>query len=302
MDYQNNQKHQSFLIGQRKKRRTLKKDYQVKKIDNPFFNRRAKREERLSKNLKITMTVFVALLIFIFWFLFYSPLFVVKKIKINGLTRINSTEINNLVFSQISERRAFIFPANNFFAFSTKKIDQQITSKYNFADIKVSKKIPNTIIVDISERPCALIWENTTDSCYFIDPDGYLIKEIGVQPNDRNKLPVIRDERGINVDGNKIGLDRQYLDFMLELYHKINATDLKIDKFVIDKDPNTLRVNLKDGPFLMFSLKDDQDKQLNKLITLRREKLKDSFKNIKYFDLRYGDKVFYVDNNPEAGK
>ena len=161
--------------------------------------------------------------------------------------------------------------------------------------------MPHTISINISERSCALIWENASSSCYFVDPNGFLIKDIGVQDADRNNLPVVSDERGLPSDGNQINLDRQYLDFMLELYSKIGKTDLKVDKFVIDKNPDTLRVNLKNGPFLLFSLKEDQDKQLGKLIILRQEKLKDNFNNIQYFDLRYGDKVYYIDNK-EAGK
>ncbi len=218
------------------------------------------------------------------------------------MTRINNNEINNLVFNQGGKSRGLIFKQNNIFVFSAKELEKNIQTTYNFAQIKASKKFPNTITLNISERSCALIWENASSSCYFIDPEGYLIKEIGVQETDRNNLPVVSDERGTNIDGSKIDLDRQYLDFMLELYRKFSLTDLKIDKFVIDKNPDTLRVNLKDGPFLLFSLKESQEKQINKLIALRQEKLKDNFKKIKYLDLRYGDKVFYNIDNPEAGK
>ena len=301
MNYQRNQVKSNYLAANKKRKKSLKKDYQAKKLDNPFFNRRAKREEKISSRLKIGLLISSLLVIFLFWLFFYSPLFTVKKIEVKGLTRINSNDINGLVFGQSATRRGFIFKQNNLFIFSAKELEEKIQNNYNFAQIKTSKKLPNTIVLNVSERPCALIWENTANACYFIDPEGYLIKEIGVQAADRNKLPVISDERGISADGNKIDIGRQYLDFMLELYRKIGATDLKIDKFVIDKNPNTLRVNLKEGPFLMFSLKDNLDKQLNKLIVLRQEKLKDNFNKIKYFDLRYGDKVFYGDNT-EVGK
>ncbi|MFZ4648661.1 MAG: cell division protein FtsQ/DivIB [Patescibacteria group bacterium] len=301
MDYQGKKIKKDFLAAAKKRKKTSKKDYQIRKLDNPFFNRRAKREEKVSNNLKVALISLCALLIILFWFFLYSPIFVIKKIEIKGITRINANEINNLVFGQGSGRRGLIFKQSNIFIFSAEELEAKIQSTYNFAQIKTTKKIPNTIILNVSERPCTLIWENTSNSCYFIDQEGYLIKEIGVQEADRNKLPVISDERGVTGDGNKINLDRQYLDFMLELYQKIGATGLKVDKFVIDKNPDTVRANLKDGPFLMFSLKEDLNKQLNKLITIRQEKLKDNFKNIKYFDLRYGDKVYYIDNQ-EAGK
>lgn len=302
MDNRRKQIKTDYLTAVKKRKKALKKDYQTKKFDNPFFNRRAKREQKISSRLKIGLISSGVLAVALFYLLFYSPLFIIKNVEIKGLTRINSTDINNLVFSQSGEWRWLIFKQNNLFVFSKKDLEAKIQTNYNFAEVKATKKIPNTIILNISERSCALILENPDSSCYFIDPEGYLIKELGVQTADRNKLPIVSDERGLTSDGNKIDLDRQYLDFMLELYQKIStSTDLKIDKFIIDKNPDTLRVNLKEGPFLLFSIKETQEKQLNKLIVLRKEKLKDTFKNIKYFDLRFGDKVYYV-NNDEVGK
>ena len=291
----------NYLALQKKRRRALKKDYQAKKLDNPFYNRRAKREEKISGRLKTGIIGLAVLALFLFWFFMYSPVFTVKNVEVHGLTRINSRDLNNLVFAQSGERRSLIFRQSNLFAFSSQELSNRISNGYNFAQIKIGKKLPHTISINISERSCALIWENASSSCYFVDPNGFLIKDIGVQDADRNNLPVVSDERGLPSDGNQINLDRQYLDFMLELYSKIGKTDLKVDKFVIDKNPDTLRVNLKNGPFLLFSLKEDQDKQLGKLIILRQEKLKDNFNNIQYFDLRYGDKVYYIDNK-EAGK
>lgn len=291
-----------YLATIKKRKKAIKKDYQNRKFDNPFFNRRAKRKQKISQKLKISLIIFGFLVLALFYLFFYSSLFNIKNIEVKGLTRINSADISNLAFNQGGEWRWLIFKQNNLFIFSPKNLAEKIQTNYNFSDVKVTKKIPSTIVVSISERSCSLILENPDGSCYFIDPEGYLIKELGVQSADRSKLPIVSDERGLTNDNSKIDLDRQYLDFMLELYQKINnSTDLKIDKFVIDKNPDTLRVNLKEGPFLLFSIKEPQEKQLNKLIILRKEKVKEDFKNIKYFDLRFGDKVFYT-NNEEAGK
>jgi cell division septal protein FtsQ len=302
MDNRRKQIKTDYLTTVKKRKKAIKKDYQSRKFDNPFFNRRAKREQIISNRLKLGLIIFGVSIIALFYLFFYSPFFIIKNVEIKGLTRINSNDITNLVFSQSGEWRWFIFKQNNLFTFSIKDLETKIQNNYNFAEVKATKKIPNTILISINERSCALILENPDSSCYFIDPEGYLIKELGVQTADRNKLPVVSDERGLTSDGSKIDLDRQYLDFMLELYQKITAsTDLKIDKFIIDKNPDTLRVNLKEGPFLLFSIKEPQEKQLNKLIVLRKEKLKETFNTIKYFDLRFGDKVYYV-NNEEAGK
>lgn len=298
MSYQDkNQFKKNYSSNIKKRRRDLKKDYQTKKLDNPFFNRKAKREKKISKRLKFISIFLFVLFIALFWLFLYSSLFTIKNIKVEGLTRMSGDSISNLAFEQSENWRLFVFKQKNIFIFSTDKLKEKIQADYNFNQIEISKKIPNTLVIKINERSCALILENSDGLCKFIDLDGYLIKELAVQDADREKLPLVIDERGVLIDDNKIDLDRNYLDFMLELNELIGKSDLKIDKFIVDKNPDTLRVTLKEGPFLMFSIKEDMEKQLNKLMILRNEKLKDTFKEIKYFDLRFGDKVFYVNNN-----
>ena len=66
----------------------------------------------------------------------------------------------------------------------------------------------------------------------------------------------------------------------------------KIDRFIVDST-DTLKVILVDGPYVMFDLTKDLEKQISKLSVLKDQKLKSDFFNKEYIDLRYGDRVYY---------
>jgi len=50
---------------------------------------------------------------------------------------------------------------------------------------------------------------------------------------------------------------------------------------------------LIDGPKIFFNTEEGIDKQINKLLVIKNEKLKDDFNGKEYIDLRYGDRVYY---------
>jgi hypothetical protein len=50
---------------------------------------------------------------------------------------------------------------------------------------------------------------------------------------------------------------------------------------------------LKLGPAVYFNIEEDIDKQINKLIIIKNEKIKKDFNKKTYIDLRYGDRVYY---------
>lgn len=100
MQDQKKQIKSDYLATIKKRKKAIKKDYQNRKFDNPFFNRRAKREQKISQRLKISLIIFGFSALALFYLFFYSSIFNIKNIEVKGLTRINSADISNLAFNQ----------------------------------------------------------------------------------------------------------------------------------------------------------------------------------------------------------
>jgi hypothetical protein len=276
--------------------RKIKKDYQCKNLHNPFF-RKAKQEK---KKYAIQLYIGGSLLGFglIIWFFLFSPVWQWDNIQIEGLTRLPADDIKSIVRDQGSDKRWLFFSQSNIFAFDAKSLTQKIVANYNFSGLTVEKSWPRTLVLKISERPYAFIWQEGTSTLY-ASADGYVIKDPAVSAEDQKKYPILENQTGqtmVDAD-NKINLKSDYLVFFLQLNTVLAMhPDLAVGKFILDRELNTLQVKFVAGPLAYFNTNNPAANQVNNLILVKNAKIKDNFNKTNYIDLRYGEKIFI---NPE---
>ena len=278
------------------KRRKI--DYYNKNLSNPFFRRKRRHIKIPSryfswKNKLMAIGIFI-LLICLFWLTFFSSIFKIKKIEINGLIRIAPTEIESSIWQQAKTRRYLIFPQNNLLAFSKKNIRNSLNDQYTFTEIIIKKHLPNTLILDIQEKSYAYIFCEA-EKYYYADFDGHIINEINPLEIKGKKYPLIENNGFGKIIDNKTNIDTGQLNFILDIFSdlKDNSYNLAIEKFIIDKELNTVKIKLINGPKIYFNTEEGITKQINKLLVIKEEKLKNDFDSKEYIDLRYGDRVYY---------
>ena len=279
-----------------KKRKTyqIKKDYQAKNLVNPFFrhnNSSKKKKAKISWPWRL-----IALLIIlsaILYGLLASPLFVIKHIQIKGLGRLPQNAISEKIWQQANQNKFWPFKQSNIFLFNTEDASKGLISSFNFSKIEIKKKLFHTIVVLVEERPYAFIWQEAGKS-YYSDSKGFIIKDNQVNPDDLTKFPVItNDTPDPLIENDYLKINQDYLAFIFKLKNlSENNSDLAINTFSISQELNTVKVYFKSGLLAYFSTKDDAEKQINKLLVVKKEKIKDNLSNINYVDLRYGDKVY----------
>ena len=276
----------------RGKNKRIKKDYQSKNLKNPFFR---KKEKKKTGNFKKYFLVLILILIIaVAWFFLASSVWRLKNIVVEGLTRIDSSEIKNIAWSREDNRRWLFFKESNFFLFQADALQEEILDKYNFANLEIKKKIPGTISIKISERPYAFIFQEGSTYLYASN-DGYVIKEAVVSPEDMSKYFILENKsNSISInEKDKITLKDDYLNFIFSLNQLLSAyQDLPIEKFIIDQELNSVIVKFINGPAVYFNVKDDLNKQVEYLSLVKKEKIGDNFNKTNYIDLRYGSKIF----------
>lgn len=275
------------------KTRIRKKDYQAKGLKNPFFRVKKK---KTSKAWKWRFVFFVLILAIIIWFFWWSPVFSIKDIKVEGLSRVSPNSLSALAWQETELSRHLVFKQKNIFCFDKNDLRKKINASYNFASLEINKHwLKRTISIKIAERAYALIWQEG-NSYYFSDKDGNLIKDEAVSEEQKKQFLVLenRSNGSLIINDNKINLNKDYLPFIFPLADKIkNYPDFKINKYFIDNELNTIKLSLADGPEVYFSTREDLTSQLDKLLVVKRETIKDNFNKIRYIDLRYKDKVYY---------
>jgi len=273
----------------------IRKDYERKRMDNPFFHRETGKSRRWFRCLSI-LGVLAAL--FLLWFFLAAPFWKIKNISVVGLTRLPSEPIIQLVNQETGERRWLFFKETNLLLFRKKAAVKAIMANYNFAGLTIEKKIPNTLIVRVGERPYRFIFQEGS-AFYYAADNGYVIKDAAVAETDKTKYPLVDNQASSSLLSaqNKINFQNNYLAFILALSDQLALyPDLKVERFIIDQEFNTLKVKFLNGPAVYFNISAAAADQASRLELVKNEKIKDNFNRTNYIDLRYGDKIFI---NPE---
>lgn len=243
---------------------------------------------------KLIIGFIVLVLIFIIWFVFISHFWGIKKISISGVDQMSDADVRGLISEQMRANHFLLFPQSNLLFFSKNKFEATLQKKYHFQKIDVEKEWPDSLSIDIVNKPLACIWREG-DKYYYADTDGYAVQEISPLDLKDNKYPLIVNQSTQRMYGNRIAVDPSYLNFTASLYDKFakQMPGISIDHFIVDDDLDTIKLLTPEGLKIIFNTKDDVGKQLNNLLILKDQKLKDDFAKQKMIDLRFGDKIYY---------
>lgn len=285
-----------------------KKDYQRKKLTNPFFSsKRNKSGKGLLGKIKIAV---VSLLVFTgFFLLFSSDYFSVKNIVVSGNDRINASEIKQAVHSQLDQRRFVIFKQSNIFMFNKNTMENKLLENPLLEKADVKRKLPETLEVVIREKNNGLIWASGSKQ-YYLDLQGVAIRAIGtsdlvIEKNNQGtdvvrpeassgNYPLVYDLSNEDVSIGRPATAAEMVAFISGLTREIEKTsDINISHYTMTR-PYFPEVTLitKDGWEVRFKISDDYSKQARVLNSVLQQEIQNR-NNLQYIDLRFGEKVFY---------
>ena len=157
-----------------------KKNKNVKRIPYEEERKRRQKREKRFRILKIILKILLlfAIIIGILLFLFISPVFNIKKINVQGNSKINTEEIESLSKINMNE---------NIFRFSSRKIEENVKENAYIDTVEVKRKIPDTVEIIVTERETKYQLEYGNAFVY-IDGNGNIL-EIS---NENANLPIIR--------------------------------------------------------------------------------------------------------------
>ena len=267
--------------------------YRQRQYSNPFFSRNNREVRSGRKWLKKAIFLLILAAIFaLVWLFYFSPYFEIKNFKINGLNRISGPEIENLFWSQ-TDKKKFFSSQKNIFLFDKDGFKASIDGSYNFTSIELKNDLPDTFILNIKEKEPIAIWHEDGNN-FLIDSEGYIVVP-AAQADFDQKMPIIENYGSDKIDNRKIGISQEKNNFVLDIFadFKGSKIDHQIEKVLIENDLDTVKVLLSGAPFILLNSKGESDRQIEKISALYRSMNKDEFAKKEYYDLRYGDRVYY---------
>ncbi|MBI5077207.1 hypothetical protein HZB94_02405 [Candidatus Falkowbacteria bacterium] len=226
----------------------------------------------------------------LFYFLFFSPLFTIGKIQINGLEKIRAENIDSIVNDYLNGREMLIFRHNNFWIFNKEELKTKIFERYYFDDFKIRKRLLNKITIDLKEKQAVINWL-TNNFCFHLDPSALAIEYC--EKNDG--FIVIRDLQNNELKVGEYAVPSAELKNLVELFNSVKA--IVADKVKItnmEKNAEMMDINTEEGIQFKFNMKFPVQEQLSRLsVLVFQENIKNNLNKMQYIDLRFGEKVYY---------
>jgi hypothetical protein len=265
-------------------RRHVKRDYFNKSYSNPYFGRQTESKPKFNTKLYVR----ILLVVFLFYLIFYSDLFKIKNIEVQGTDMINPSEIQALVQEKIMGRVWLVFPRNNLIFFNKSNLSKEINSRYLLDKLEIEKGW-RKITVRIEEKAAYLIYNNLKAQ-YFLDSTGAITKEMSADDVSKysQKFPAVYVIQDVSVGDKPVSA--RFVNFILELDKALVIAGIKVKNY---EGGGVDQVNLvsPDGWRAYFSLNIPMSQSIENLSAILSQKLKG--KKFEYVDLRSGDKVYY---------
>jgi len=280
----------NFLKNKNQYKNKGKMKYSSKNYLNPFFQHKKSAinfRPRKIILLSVFLLIFTGMII-----LFYAKYFQLKNIKIIGRQQITERTIEKIIWDDLNKNKFSLYPNKNLFILNSTTLKNKILESYNLNRINISKKFPDSLKIEITEKKPAIAWSED-DKYYFIDEAGNVIRETSVLEINTSEYPLIKNNTNKKITERKVGADHNYLDYSRVLFELFSGQkkDFPIKDFEIKSD-YLLSVSLLNGPEIMFNTNNDIKRQFEKLVILKREKLKDDFVKKTYIDVGIGDSIY----------
>lgn len=263
--------------------------------------------------------------------LFLHPFFQIHSVQIQGLQRIQESDMRDTVSGMLSYKRFFLFPQNNFFVVNIEDIHTILAQKYPLKSLTIKKSFPHTLNITIEEKLSTIIYDNG-EQYSLVDANGKISEVLrivddsewrvtkktvtstnasGVEvsteqilsrfhtPNYKKILtevgdyPLVYDTRGKKIGKGEQILNDVTVQTIIEWYEMIkHHTDIPITYFYLDKEVGDVTIKTTEGWIIKAKLDTKIAEQFQTLQYILKEKVKRG--EIQYIDVRFPGRAFWL--------
>lgn len=238
--------------------------------------------------------VFVLILLICVYLLFYSPLLKITRVEIKGLKSISTKTLEDKYIDwQMKQMRFKIFPQSNIIMFSRKWLNERITNDYGLASLKIEKKYPHTLTINLTEKIPELVWVAGGNN-YLLSESGDIVSRIA-NLDQTTGLTLIYDDSNIEVKPGQTAISQVKVNFIKQLISKMKQLPtVEVTGYHMPASQGTqINVSTKAGYSIYFDISKNFDAQFTKLSrTLEDPAVKEKSPQ-EYIDVRLGDRVYF---------
>jgi len=284
----------------------------VRKIKSKIVRRKNstyKQKKRKVKNPRSWKQIFFILTTVIFvgsiGYIFVCSNFLnIYKIDVRGASRVDKNQIIDIVERNVDNQIMSCIKKRNYFFVDEKQIIEDILQDNRLKNISITKKFPDTLIVEVQEYDSVVVWckSEALESCFILD--GAIAKR-QVTMDDlviiENQHFVIVDETHQDISVDDRVMAEEYLEKIKilgkELLYVLNVGIEQPFK-VASRGSHEVRFMTDEGWYIIIDLSQDSDEILDiAKLFVKRVDLPARRSDLEYVDMRFAEKIFYKMND-----
>lgn len=262
---------------------------------------RPKKQSKSWRRIKRKMPMLAGLAVFVglFYLAFFSGVFTVKNIEIQGTKNISTEKLNNEIRNKLDNRFLLVFPSNNLLIASKVNLGNYLKDKFKRIEtIEVNKKFFGTIQVSLVEKRGAFKWCRDNE-CFLVNEQGrvYNVPLDESTLSEEEKSLLVIKEPGSNLPS----FDEQIIDnrFIKAIWQINDNFSSEIAEFSTPSIlSHKIAIKTKDGWLIIFSADYSIEKQLTNFKALFPDQITlEQKKNLEYIDLSVEGRAYYKMKN-----
>ncbi len=271
----------------------LRRDYQPKTFINPFYSQLI-RPPRRTKAKKIKLIILFLALLINLTILLRHPFFNINQINLSGQVRIAPSSIQTIIDQELNRRKLFFFSQGNYWLANSSRIARAITASYSLENLKVNKKFPRSLTINLTEKEAALVYQVGLKK-WLLDNQGKIIQEAGAG-DETNRLPIVVAESVSSTMKLATTIvppaTIKFLTFLQAKIPEMTKVEVAFGKLK-DEEGRVLHLTTSENWQIYLDRQNDWDKQVNVLATILNTKLKGGREKLKYIDVRYENRAYF---------
>lgn len=248
----------------------------------------------------------------------------IQSVSISGNKVLESKILENIVNEKIAGNYLWVIPKTNFLFYPKQNIKKELTNQFKRIkeiSFNINTKDVKTLEITLSEREPKYTWcgdniptdiEAEEYKCYFTDNTGYIFDEApyfsgGVYFQFFGKIDNLVKEENQEYIPSGYSFMPEVFPKYISFINTLNTMGVKSSALLIKEDGDlefylASKATLLNAPKIILKKDFNLEKSIENLqAALSTEPLSTDFKNkyssLLYFDLRFGNKVYYKFND-----
>lgn len=205
--------------------------------------------KQLSRWVALTI-VLVMILAVVIYLAFFSSLFWLAHVTVTGTKVINPQEVSDFARAEAHNQISAI-NSRSLVLMDTDDLAKQVKDRFrDTAEIKITKKWPNALIITLDERQSTLLWKNKDSQYFLVDRQGVAF---AASPP-RDDLTLVEDGSGVPIEVGKQIVGAKVIKELDEIKQGMQAAGINLKLFRIPASTFEVQAVTDQGYYALFDV------------------------------------------------